>query len=346
MQSKIQTLFKEDTPKYLDNNIVSIQQLKALNAVSFCQTKDMGTHNLSCDCGFNKIINNSCGNRHCPSCGTYKKEVWIQNQQQALLPTQYYHLIFTLPDILNPLIYFNQNTLYTLMYQAASETILQLTTDKYRATPGFSLILHTWGQTLNYHPHLHCILAGGGLSVNKNRFIFFKKKFFIHVKILSALFKGKFMDKLKSLIKNEELKIPTIYKDELQSIIDQLYSKDWVVYSKPVFKCAEHVIKYLGRYTHRVAISNHRIRTLTDKTITFSYKDYRDNKTKTMTLLREDFIQRFLMHVLPHRFCKIRHFGFLANRYRSANVSTCRKHIQKQTGLLLFLPRKLTKLQL
>ena len=192
----------------------------------------MGTHSLSCECGHSKTINNSCGNRHCPVCGTFKRELWVQNQQQSLLPSHYFHLVFTVPDTLNPLIYYNQNQLYNLMYQAASKTLLQLSATNLGVIPGFSLVLHTWGQNLNYHPHLHCILAGGGLSLDHSHFKSFKKKFFIHVKVLSALFKGKLLHGLKELLAQNALSLPSDCQGSLTSFLDELYAKDWVVFSK------------------------------------------------------------------------------------------------------------------
>mgnify|MGYP002477323884 FL=1 len=185
-------------------------------------------------------------------------------QQESLLPSHYFHLVFTLPDTLNSFIYFNQKELYSLMYQAASKTLLELSANKFSVTPGFTLVLHTWGQNLGYHPHLHCILAGGGLSLDQTHFKTFKKKFFIHIKILSALFKGKFLHGFKELLTPGSLYSPNNLQNTLTSFLDDLYSKDWVVFSKPVFKCAAHVIKYLARYTHRVAISDHRIISVTD----------------------------------------------------------------------------------
>jgi hypothetical protein len=308
----------------------------------------MGSHKLSCDCGHEKVIQNSCGNRHCPTCGTFKKELWVLQQQQSLLPSHYFHLVFTLPDTLRSLIYFNQEVLYDLMYKAASKTLLDLSAAKHSVTPGFSLILHTWSQTLGYHPHLHCVLAGGGISLDGSHFESFKKKFFIHVKILSSVFRGKFLQSLKLLFLQDQLKLPDdLPHDTFTSFLDGLYNKDWIVFSKPVFKCAAHVLKYLGRYTHRVAISDYRILEVTDSEVSFSYMDNKDGgKKKVMTLSTYDFIHRFLMHILPYKFVKIRHYGFLSNRFRSVKVALCRKFIARQRGLVLRLDALPTKLEL
>jgi hypothetical protein len=346
MTSKIQRILSAATVEYIHNNHVSFQQVKALNAIGSCRTKNMGTHSLSCSCGHMKTINNSCGNRHCPVCGSFKKELWVMKQQESLLPSHYFHLVFTLPDTLNSFIYFNQKELYSLMYQAASKTLLELSADKFGVTPGFTLVLHTWGQNLGYHPHLHCILAGGGLSLDQTHFKTFKKKFFIHIKILSALFKGKFLHGFKELLTQGSLYSPNNLQDTLTSFLDDLYSKDWVVFSRPVFKCAAHVIKYLARYTHRVAISDHRIISVTDTQVSFNYLDNRDGKKKSLTLSQEEFVHRFLMHILPHKFVKIRHYGFLSNRFRSEKVALCRKLIARQKGVKLIFPKLPDKLTL
>ena len=344
MKSKIQRILAAGTVEYIHSHHVSYQQVKALNAISSCRTKNMGTHSLSCTCGHTKTINNSCGNRHCPVCGSIRRERWILKQEQSLLPSHYFHLVFTLPDSLNPLIFNNQPELYNLMYEAASKTILDLSKSNHGIIPGFSLVLHTWGQNLSYHPHIHCILSGGGLALDQNHFKSFKKKFFIHVRVLSAIFKGKFLEGLKDLAGS--IYHPQPYDGSFSAFMSDLYKKDWVVFSKPVFKCANHVIKYLGRYTHRVAISDYRIKSVTDTHVSFSYLDNRDGQKKLMTITRSEFIQRFMMHILPHKFVKIRHYGFLSNRFRSEKVALCRKFIARQKGLVLRLPSPPDKLQL
>lgn len=350
--NKLQSIISANAVDVINNNRLSYQQVKAVNAITSCHTPNMGSHKLSCECGHEKIVSNSCGNRHCPSCGSFKKEVWVQKQQESLLPSHYFHLVFTVPDPLRQLIYCNQKLLYNLMYEATSKTITQLSKDKLGITPGFSLILHTWSQTLMFHPHLHCILAGGGLSPDHSYFKPYKKKFFLHVRILSAVFKGKFLEGLKSLIAAGDLKLPgglEILKDpdSLTSFLDNLYSKDWVVFSKSVFKCADHVIKYLGRYTHKIAIGAYRIVSFSDTEVSFSYFDNKDHgKKKVMTLARDEFIRRFLLHVLPHRFTKIRHYGFLSNRFRHSKVALCRRFIAKQRGLILPVIKSLDKLEL
>ena len=350
--SKLQSILSANAVEVINSNNLSFQQVKAVNAIASCRTSRMGSHKLTCNCGHEKIVSNSCGNRHCPNCGSFKKELWVHKQQQSLLPTHYFHLVFTVPDSLRQLIYYNQKLLYNLMYKATSKTILELTKSRLDATPGFSLILHTWSQTLMFHPHLHCVLAGGGLSSDQSYFKAFKKKFFLPIKMLSMVYKGKFLQGLKDLLTLDKLVLTDGLedlkdKDTLMSFLDSLYKKDWVVFSKSVFKCAAHVLGYLGRYTHKVAISDYRIIKADDLQVSFSYKDNRDGgKKKTMVLSKDEFIRRFLLHVLPYRFTKIRHYGFLSNRFRSSKVALCRNFISKQRGIILPVIESLDKLEL
>lgn len=350
--SKIQALLSYNAMDYLASNHTSYQQVKAINAITSCRTSKLGSHTLSCECGHSKQVSNSCSNRHCPTCGGFSKELWVQKQQESLLPSHYFHLVFTVPDSLRELIYFNQDLLYNLMYDAASKTLIDLSKDKLGVIPGFSLVLHTWSQTLLFHPHLHCIFAGGGLSKDQSHFKSFKKKFFLHVKILSAVFKGKFLEGLKKLYLSGDFDPATQTRalsssDTFQSFLDSLYEKDWIVFSKAVFKCADHVIKYLGRYTHRVAISDFRIKDISNNEVTFSYHDNNDaGKEKVMTLSSIEFMRRFLLHILPHKFVKIRHYGFLSNRFRSSKVALCRKLIARQRGIVLKIIPALDKIAL
>ena len=267
----------------------------------------------TCDeCGFEKISYNSCRNRHCPKCQTFTKEQWIEKQNQYLLNTGYFHVVFTLPEELNAVMLRNQNTAYGLFFKAVSETLLELCADKkyLGAKPGITTVLHTWGQNLMYHPHIHCIATGGGLTTD-GKWQSSRKKFFLPVKVLS----GKFRGKLLFLLKQAGLPFDSA-----------LYHKEWVVYCKPPFENASKVIEYLGRYTHRVAISNHRILGSKDGKVTFAWRDYRDgNKKKTMTVTAVEFIRRFMLHILPSGFRKIRHYGILAARDKSKRISLCKK---------------------
>ncbi len=308
---------------------------KVLNNIKACRTSALGGHIDECEaCGHIRISYNSCRDRHCPKCQTLAKERWIEDRKNDLLPVSYFHVVFTIPHELNFLIITNQKEMYSILFKATSETLLELSRDrKYLGGEiGFTTILHTWGQNLMNHPHIHCIVPSGGLSLDGTRWISSRKDFFIPVKVLSKKFRGKFLyylkkeyynnPKLKFVNEIEDLK----HKDIFQCFVDKLYKKNWIVYCKPPFGSAEHVIEYLGRYTHRVAISNNRIIALENGYVVFKWKDYSDNnKEKYMTVTAEEFIRRFIMHILPQRFVKIRHYGILSNRNRTAKIKKCKR---------------------
>lgn len=299
----------------MENHILSPVQMKAFAAIRHCRTAVMGSHIDICDeCDFEKISYNSCRNRHCPKCQAFTKEQWVEKQNQYLLNTRYFHAVFTIPHGLNTVFLQNQDTAYALFFRAVSETLLELCADKkyLGATPGITAVLHTWGQNLMYHPHIHCIITGGGLT-NDGKWQTSRKKFFLPVKVLSRKFRGK----LLFLLKQAGLLFNTA-----------LYQDEWVVYCKPPFKHASNVVQYLGRYTHRVAISNSRIMAVNASSVTFSWRDYRDGKKKTMTVSAVEFIRRFMLHILPSGFHKIRHYGILASRNKTARVELCRKLTQ------------------
>jgi hypothetical protein len=310
---ELQDIITQFGDDFVAQHKLSPEQWKAFAAIKHCRTSVLGAHIDVCgECGFEKISYNSCRNRHCPKCQTLAKEQWIEKQNQYLLNTGYFHVVFTLPDELNAVMLQNQETAYRLLFKAVSETLLELCADnKYLgAMPGITAVLHTWGQNLMYHPHIHCIVTGGGLTA-ENKWRASRKKFFLHVKVLSR----KFCGKLLSYLKQANL-----------SFDPGLYRKEWVVYCKPPFNNASKVVEYLGRYTHRVAISNNRILGLKDGKVTFSWRDYRDgSKKKTMTVSSAEFIRRFMLHVLPSGFRKIRHYGILAARNKSARISLCKK---------------------
>lgn len=299
-----------------------------------CRTSELGGHVDECeDCGHTRISYNSCRDRHCPKCQTLKKERWLEDRKNDLLPVSYFHVVFTIPQELNFLTLTNQKEMYSILFKATSETLLELSRDtKYLgAEIGFTTILHTWGQNLMNHPHIHCVVPSGGLSLSGNKWISSKGDFFIPVKVLSRKFRGKFLyylkkeyysnPRLKFINDNENLK----YKDVFRCFVDKLHKKEWIVYCKPPFGSAEHVLEYLGRYTHRVAISNNRIIAFENGLVVFKWRDYRDNnKEKFMTVTVEEFIRRFLMHVLPQRFVKIRHYGILSNRSRMTKLKKCK----------------------
>lgn len=338
---EVQDVFREYGQLFRDNNKLPLHHLKAMSSIEFCRTSSLGAHVDTCsDCGHTHISYNSCRNRHCPKCQSLAKEQWLNKQQQNLLSTHYFHVVFTLPDELRPIALRNQKSIYSLLFKAVSETLLDLTKDPKHlgARIGFSAILHTWGQNLMFHPHIHCIVPGGGLAFDNKRFIQARKKYLIHVKVLARVFRGKFLSYLKQMYFNDELEFvgeidylssTTLFK----SLLDDLYNKDWNVYAKANFKNSNKVLKYLGNYTHRVAISNHRIVKVDAGQVTFKWKDYKDgNKQKVMTLDALEFIRRFLLHILPFKFVKIRHYGFLSNRCRSTKVQLCKILIERLTG--------------
>jgi hypothetical protein len=261
------------------------------------------------------------------------KEKWLKARTDELLPVPYFHIVFTLPDDLNGLTLINQRIMYTLLFQAAGETLLKLGRDKKHlgAEVGMIAILHTWGQNLMDHPHVHCIVPGGGLSEDGNRWIASRKNFFIPVRVLSRVFRGKFLEQLKKAYRERQLKCigkeaPLGYEENFRSLLDKLYSKEWVVYAKRPFGGPEQVLSYLGRYTHRVAIGNHRLENMADGKVSFRWRDYRDhNREKVMTLEASEFIRRFLLHILPDGMCKIRYYGFLSNRKRKERLGACRR---------------------
>ena len=280
------------------------------------------------------ISYNSCRNRHCPKCQATAREKWLEDRMKDLLPVGYFHVVLTIPQELNPLVLRNQAEMYNILFRAGSEALLELGRDikHLGAEIGFIAILHTWGQNLMDHPHIHCVVPGGGLSLDGERWIATKKKdFFIHVNPLSSLFKGKFIHYTKKAYLDGKLKFPGAVEylmDErvFQSFIDSFYRKNWVVYCKPPFGGPEQVMEYVGRYTHRVAISNRRILNIEQSNVTFNWRDYRDkNRLKEMTVTAEEFIRRFLMHVLPDGFVKIRHYGILSSRNKKTKLKKCKE---------------------
>jgi predicted Zn-ribbon and HTH transcriptional regulator len=322
---EVQDIFRIYGEAYRKNHRLAGVQDKAFRAILNCRTSVLGAHVDKCDnCGYEQISYNSCRNRHCPKCQSFAKEQWLEKQRQNLLNTNYFHVVFTVPDNLSLIFYQNQAQMYGLLFKAASETLLELCADrKYLgAVPGITAVLHTWGQKLNYHPHLHCVVTGGGLS-NGSTWRDSGKKFFLPVKVISKKFRGKFLYHLR----HETFKSSPEKLDNIRKILPDLYKKGWVVYCKPPFGGPEKVLDYLARYTHRVAISNNRIIKLDkDGKILFGWKDYKDNcRMKITSLSAEEFIRRFLMHILPSGFRKIRHYGLFASRNKNVRLSLCRK---------------------
>ena len=325
--------FRQHGPAYRESHRLPRNHLRVIRAIEVCRTAALGGHRDQCDhCGHVEISYNSCRNRHCPKCQTLRKEKWIEARREDLLPIEYFHVVFSIPSELNHLALLNQRVLYDLLFRSASETLTQLAQDQKHlgATVGVIGILHTWGQNLMDHPHLHCIVTGGGLS-SDGTWIPCRRGFFLPVRVMSALFRGKFLDLLKDYFKKDDLVFPdslSHLKDpgDFETFRKNLYHKNWVVYCKPPFDGPKGVLQYLGRYTHRIAISNNRILSVRDGNVSFLWRDYADhNRPKTMTLKAGEFIRRFLLHVLPARYVRIRHFGLLANRKRKDNIAACRK---------------------
>jgi len=329
---EIQDILIQYADDYCRNHSISYTQQKVINALMKCRTSSLGGHVTVCDeCGHEQISYNSCKNRHCPKCQTLTKEKWIDNQKFNLLNVGYFHVVMTVPHSLHPVMLQNQEVCYNILFKAAAETLAELSGDKkyLGAQTGFTGILHTWGQNLMFHPHIHCIVPGGGLN-KLLQWIPSKKKFFLPVKVVSRKFRGKFLALLKKAFYDGELAFHNQIKyleflQEFENFLTPIYKQEWVVYCKPPFKTAATVVEYLGRYTHRVAISNNRILDCKDGNVTFKWRDYKDNnKWKVMTITAQEFIRRFLLHVLPGGFMKIRHYGILGNRNKTKKLKLCK----------------------
>ena len=328
----VQDIFLRFYPKYLDKYTPSPQQSKVANCIINCKTGAYGANVSRCeDCGHLQIHYNSCRNRCCPMCQALPKEKWIDKRREDVLEAPYFHVVFTVPQELNPLIYSNQQFLYDAMYHCVSATINELTADTRHlgARVGYICVLHTWGSEMNYHPHIHVILLGGGLTT-KNQWRDKGKEFFLPVRIMSKLFRGKYMDELKSLYEAKKLQFhgsSEKYRNRyaFKELLNICYEKDWVPHCKKTFNGAQSVINYLGKYTHRIAISNHRIIRMDEDTVTFYVKDYREeSRWKEHTVSGIEFIRRFLMHVPPKRFVRIRHYGLLCTRTKTRQLTLCR----------------------
>jgi hypothetical protein len=306
--------------------------LKVLTAILLCRTPALGGHVDECSrCGQRTTSSNSCRNRHCPKCQANARDHWLQARRRDLLPTPYVHVVFTLPHQLSPLALQNKAEIYGLLFRASSETLLQVAADPKHlgAEIGFFSVLHTWNQQLLHHPHVHCVVPAGGLSPDHQRWISTQPSFFLPVKVLSRVFRGKFVEGLRALHaygklgfygRLAHLQTPQAFAAWLRP----LFRSDWIVYSKRPFGGAEHALRYLGCYTHRVAISNHRLVSLADGRVTFRWRDSaHKNKKRVMSLPVEEFVRRFLLHVLPPGFVRIRHFGFFAHRRRARLLPLC-----------------------
>lgn len=321
-------------PSFLDRSRswITWQHLKVLKAIEHCRTAALGGHRDHCShCGYSTISYNSCRNRHCPKCQGNARHLWLEQRRGELLPTPYVHVVFTLPQELAPLALQNKKVIYDLLFRTSAETLLEVACDPRHlgAQIGFFSVLHTWNQKLQHHPHIHCVLPAGGLSSDHTRWIKSRSTFFLPVKVLSRVFRGKFTQGLKhafdagQLDFHGDLKL-LIQPKTFSSWLRQLFRCHWVVYCKPPFGGPEHVLRYLGAYTHRVAISNHRLVALAEDHVTFRWRDSaHKNKQRLITLPVHEFLRRFLLHLLPRGFVRIRNFGFLANRQRATLLPLC-----------------------
>jgi len=307
-------------------------QLKVLLAIARCRTAALGGHIDECSrCGHRAISYNSCRNRHCPRCQTGARERWIAARRRELLPTPYVHVVFTLPAQLACLGLQNKKLIYGLLLRASAETLLEVARDPRHlgAEIGFFSVLHTWNQKLSVHPHVHCVIPAGGLSLDHTHWVKSQNRFFLPLKVLSRVFRGKFVAGLRQAFHNGQLRFPGklasfTHRKTFAAWLRPLFRKDWVVYAKPPFGGPEYVLQYLGRYTHRVAISNHRLVSFTKGQVTFRWRDSaHNNEQKLLTLSLDEFLRRFLLHLLPKGFVRIRNFGFLANRRRAILLPRC-----------------------
>jgi len=340
---EVADIIREHGQAFLDRygGVLTSAQRQALHDLAVCRTAALGGHVEHClDCGHETIAYNSCRNRHCPKCQALTRAHWLEQQAEHLLPVEYHHVVFTLPSEIAALALANPAVLYDLLMRTAAATLRTVAANAKHlgAMVGVLMVLHTWGQNLHHHPHVHCVVTGGGLSCDANgkidavpHWVACRPGFFLPVRVLSRVFRQEYLASLRTAFEQGRLRLP----DSLQSLADPekrkawlaaLAAKDWVVYAKPPFGGPQQVLKYLARYTHRVAISNGRLLELRDGRVTFRYKDYADDhKEKKLTLSAEEFLRRFVQHVLPKGFVKVRHYGLLANRQRAERLEQCRR---------------------
>jgi len=308
-------------------------QLRVMRAIELCRTAALGGHTEQCDaCSHIRIAYNSCRNRHCPKCQALARAAWLEARQADLLPVPYFHVVFTIPEPIAAIALQNKRVVYDILFRSTAATLRTIAADPRHlgAEIGFIAVLHTWGQTLQHHPHLHCVVPGGGLTPDGQHWVACRPGFFLPVRVLSSLFRRLFLEALDHAFQAGELTFRGALTDLNQAdrfagLLRTARGIDWVVYAKPPLGGPEHVLDYLGRYTHRVAIANSRLTRIEDGTVSFRWKDYRHHdRNKVMTLTADEFIRRFLLHVLPDGFQRIRHYGLLGNRARESKLARCR----------------------
>ncbi|HEV8718824.1 MAG TPA: IS91 family transposase [Candidatus Binatia bacterium] len=322
-------LFGDD---YRRNHHLPRHHLKVMRDIVNCRTAALGGHVDECsNCGALRLSYNSCRNRHCPKCQNSNRLLWVRARKAELLPIPYFHVVFTLPDPINSVAQFNQSLIYNLLFKAASETLLEFGQRHLGGEIGVTAVLHTWGQTLQQHLHLHCIVTGGALSPDRSQFRIGKNGFLFPTRALAEVFRGKFCDSLRKAFAAKQLLMPAQQPGlspapQFARWLGRLRKRKWVVYAKAPFAGPEQVVAYLGRYTHRIALANNRIVAVKDGQVSFRYKDYRNGgRIRILELPAEEFIRRFLLHVLPEDFVRIRHYGLLANGRKKANLGVCRQ---------------------
>jgi hypothetical protein len=319
---------------------MSVAQWRVMTAIEACRTATLGGHLERCDqCGYERNAFNSCRDRHCPKCQCLARAQWIEERQSELLEVPYFHVVFTVPEEIAAIAYQNKEVVYGILFQSTAETLKTIAADPKHlgAEIGFFAVLHTWGQNLQFHPHLHCVVPGGGLSPDGQRWISCRPNFFLPVRVLSRLFRRLFLEALQRAFDSGKLQFFNALESlrerrTFDQLLHRLKACEWVVYSKRPFAGPQQVLDYVGRYTHRVAISNNRLLDIENDQMHFTWKDYRDGgQFKTMILSADEFIRRFLLHVLPNGFQRIRYYGFLGNRYRTEKLEQCRRLLAMPT---------------
>lgn len=340
-------IFRQYGPAYRQAHALPLHQHRLMQAIETCRTAVLGSTVEWCDhCQYTHTRYHSCRDRHCNKCQGGARQKWLEQRRAELLPTEYFHVVFTLPEPIAAIAFFNKKAVYDILFRATAETLLTIARDPKRlgVELGFFAVLHSWGQNLHFHPHLHCVVPGGGLSADQDRWIPGRRRYLLPVQVLSRLFRRLFLEALEDAYRDGQLQFFGAWEGlreppAFAAYLAPWHKNEWVVYAKPPFGGPQHVLEYLGRYTHRVAISNHRLLALEDGQVSFAWKDYRDKQQpqKVMTVSAEEFIRRFLQHSLPPHFQRIRYYGFLANCHRSEKLALCRRLLA--TGCSALLPQ-------